>query len=75
MNFNQFLHNMNSINLSHGIPIFAVLPASFEQLEEDDEEEEVVSSLFSVPQLFLGQRKKFRDPNAISFSSLFKPTI
>lgn len=40
MNFNRFLHNKNSINLSHGIPTFAVLPASSEQLEDDDEEEE-----------------------------------
>lgn len=58
--------NLNQLKL---LELFALSLASFEQ---DDDEEAIKSSLSSD---FLGHRKKFLDPKAISFSSLFKPEI
>ena len=67
------IQNKKSMNLSHGTEILDTLSASVEQVEDD------VVSLASAALSptsgsdFLQHRKKFRDPNVISFSFLSRP--
>lgn len=60
--------NLNQLKLLE--LLFALSLASF---EHEEDEGEAIKLLLSSD--FLGHRKKFLDPNAISFSSLFKPEI
>lgn len=65
-------YNKKSMNLSQGITVLLAFPASFEHVDEDV----VVPSLLLLQPSFtgfLGHKKKFLDPNSISFSSLPKP--
>lgn len=59
-----------NLNQLKPLELFAFSLACVEQ--DDDDEEANKSSLSSD---FLGHRKKFLDPKAISFSSSFKPEI
>lgn len=62
---------MKSMNLSQGNEIFVAvaLSACFAQLEEEDDVPAPAPAEFDV----FGHRKKFLEPNPISFSSLSKP--
>ena len=63
-------YNMKFMNFSHANPFLETFSASFEH----DADDAVTPPPPQPPTAFaLGHRKKFLDPNSISFSSLSKP--
>lgn len=71
----QIFHNENSINLSQGNPFLLPSSATFEHLAAVDvvTAPPLSGAVTTAIAAFFGQRKKFLEPNAISFSSLSKP--
>lgn len=61
------------MNLSQGNPFLVAFSASFEQREVDEVTAAPPLSPVASAAAFFGQRKKFLEPNSISFSSLSKP--